>query len=168
MTNPPHNPSQQNKVMPDTSTSHPQAPFCLGNDLMHLPRIHRSIQANGRAFLSKVLTPNELNSLVDPNCDISVSALGQKECLLLGERAGGMLALKESISKALGVGMNGLGWSEGLRWHDVEIIRQPQQAPKVTLSNKALALSNTKKIQGWVVSLSHDGDYVLGTALGYR
>ncbi len=156
-----HNPSQQQE---DPN----QAPFCLGNDLMHLPRIHKSIEASGRTFLSKVLTENELRSLIDVSRELSLSELGEKEFTLLCQRAGGMLALKESISKALGVGMNGLGWSEGLRWHDVEIIRQPQHAPSVILSGNALSLSNNKSIKGWVVSLSHDGDYVLGTALGYK
>ena len=43
-----------------------------------------------------------------------------------------LFAMKEAILKALGTGL-----AKGILWHDIEIIRQPQQAPQAILMGKA-------------------------------
>jgi holo-[acyl-carrier protein] synthase len=59
-------------------------------------------------------------------------------------------AAKEAILKALGT-----GWSGGIAWSEVEIVREAHGAATVKLTGKALARAKKLKIKGWHVSLTH-------------
>ena len=81
-------------------------------------------------------------------------------------RAAGRIALKEAVSKALGVGVNGLGWSNGLSWREVEVVAEVRQAPTLLLHGRAKQIANERHIRAWRTSLSHDGDYAMATVIG--
>lgn len=62
-------------------------------------------------------------------------------------------AAKEASFKALGVGL-----SHGLRWKDVEIIKEISGAVSVQLSGKALEHAGKKKVKQVHLSISHSGE----------
>jgi len=60
------------------------------------------------------------------------------------------LAAKEAAFKALGAGL-----SQGLRWRDVEVVREASGAVSLELHGAARALADEKNVTGCKVSLSH-------------
>lgn len=59
-------------------------------------------------------------------------------------------AAKEAVLKALGT-----GWSGGIAWTDVEIVRERHGGADVKLSGKAAARAKQLKIRRWHLSLTH-------------
>src|SRR5688572_10300639 len=57
-------------------------------------------------------------------------------------------AAKEAVLKALGT-----GWSGGIAWTDVEIVREEHGGATVKLSGKAAAQARKLKIKSWHVSM---------------
>ncbi len=62
-------------------------------------------------------------------------------------------AAKEASFKALGAGL-----SQGLRWKNVEIIKEESGAVSVQLNGRALEQANDKQVKHVRLSLSHSGD----------
>jgi holo-[acyl-carrier protein] synthase len=128
--------------------------FCLGNDLVYIPRLEQAHQRHGDAFFRKVLTPDEW---------AYCQAGGKKRWLA---RVAVRLAVKEAVAKALGCGLNGLGWGHGIDWQEVEVVSTHQAPPTVQLHGKAANQAHASGLVAWQISLSHDGDYGLATVLG--
>jgi holo-[acyl-carrier protein] synthase len=59
-------------------------------------------------------------------------------------------AAKEAVLKALGT-----GWSGGIAWTDVEIVREEHGAADVKLTGKAAARAKKLKIERWHLSMTH-------------
>jgi holo-[acyl-carrier protein] synthase len=59
-------------------------------------------------------------------------------------------AAKEAVAKALGA-------PAGLRWHDCEIVTDPDGRPWLTVSGTVAAAAAERGISRWHISLSHDG-----------
>ncbi|MBC8423685.1 holo-ACP synthase [bacterium] len=68
----------------------------------------------------------------------------------LEENFAARFAAKEAAFKALGAGL-----SQGLRWRDVEVVRDASGAVGLELHGAARALADEKNITGCRVSLSH-------------
>jgi len=68
-------------------------------------------------------------------------------------------AAKESIMKTLGT-----GWSESVRWKDLEITEGPSGKPCVRLHDRASALSKQQGVKEVKVSLSHCKLYAVAIA----
>lgn len=130
----------------------------VGTDLVYIPRLHRSYARLGLRFLQRLLTPQEL-----AYCQGQGSAF--RESFFL-KRAAARIAAKEAVAKALGSGLNGLGWGQGIHWHEVEVIASKQSPPELVLSGRALQYASQLNIECWRFSLSHDGDYALATVTG--
>jgi holo-[acyl-carrier protein] synthase len=60
------------------------------------------------------------------------------------------LAAKEAAFKALGAGL-----ADGLRWHDVEIMRHESGRADLRLSGRALEIANDRGVTRHHVSMSH-------------
>jgi holo-[acyl-carrier protein] synthase len=132
------------------SPVHPSDGHKLGHDLVFVPRIAKALVRYGESFACRVLTPAERHhwqQLTTPH--------RQAEWLA------GRIAGKEAIAKALGVGINGLGWAQGISWQDVSLMPQNNAPPMVVWVKKPAVHLN------WQVSLSHDGDYVSAVVLGH-
>lgn len=129
----------------------------LGTDLIYVPRLQTAYARYGRGFLSKLLTEAEL-----AHC---FSAANKP--LPIIRRAAGKIAVKEAVSKALGTGIQGLGWAQGVPWHSIEVVAQNQQAPRLLLHGKAQQAAQNLGLREWRISLSHDGDYATATAIGF-
>ena len=59
-------------------------------------------------------------------------------------------AAKEAVLKALGT-----GWSGGIAWTDVEIVREKHGEASVKLSGVAAKRAKGLKIRAWHVSMTH-------------
>jgi holo-[acyl-carrier protein] synthase len=124
-----------------------------GTDLVYVPRLAKPYARFGTKFFDRLLSPAELAYC---NCN-------ERQFL---KRAAGRIAVKEATSKALGTGLNGLGWHQGVDWLEIEVIGQSQSPPGLALSGRALEVANGLKVRAWRVSLSHDGDYAMATVIG--
>ncbi|MGG6898024.1 holo-ACP synthase [Rhizobium sp. BR 315] len=87
----------------------------LGSDLVNVERIRRSLDSLGERWVNKVLVREEIERATAWNDAIYIAKL---------------FAAKEACSKALGTGM-----SDGVRWHDFEIV----------LPNKAIFSNNAHR-----------------------
>lgn len=127
----------------------------LGNDICEIKRIHEAYNKFGNKFLEKTFTENEI-----------------KYCLSSSKNTASRLsvrfATKEAISKALGVGINRMGWNRGINWKDVEVIRDENSALSIRLCGKAKELEYKLGITDWEVSVSHSHTDALSTVIGYR
>ena len=59
-------------------------------------------------------------------------------------------AAKEAVAKSLGA-------PAGLRWHDCEIVSDPDGRPWLTVSGTVAAAAAERGVNRWHLSLSHDG-----------
>lgn len=72
----------------------------------------------------------------------------------------GRYAAKEAVAKALGT-----GFTDEITWLDVEIRRKTTGAPEVAVNGSAAELAGSLGITGWLVSLSHSGDYAVASVI---
>ncbi|WP_373531984.1 holo-ACP synthase [Vampirovibrio sp.] len=129
----------------------------LGTDLVYIPRLASGYARFGMRYPARFLTPQEL-AYCQGQGDL-------KESVFL-KRVAGRIAIKEAASKALGTGLNGLGWCQGVYWQDLEVLSQPKSPPDLVLTGRALQVSTELGIRHWRISLSHDGDYAMATVIG--
>ena len=122
----------------------------MGTDIVYIPRIQAAINRFGDRFLQRVYTLDEQR-----DCGYGKDAPGRPSI----ERLAGRWAAKEAVAKALGTGWRGVGYT------DIEIHRQPSGAPTVYLHQRAATQIAIWGESQWQLSLSHDGNYAIATAL---
>lgn len=123
----------------------------LGTDIVYIPRIEEAITRFGDRFLQRIYTPVE-----QYDCGYAPDSPGRPSVAQLA----GRWAAKEAVAKALATGWRGIGYTE------IEIRRQPSGAPRVYLhGNAAAVVAMWGQNQSWQLSLSHDRDYAIATAL---
>jgi holo-[acyl-carrier protein] synthase len=128
----------------------------LGTDLVEVSRLKKAFSCYGQVFFAKMLTPLEMEHCFTAATKESVSI----------QRAAGRIAVKEAVSKALGSGLNGLGWGKGVDWREIEVVSGHQQPPRLKLHAGAQALAEEMQVRDWRISLSHDGQYAIATVIG--
>jgi holo-[acyl-carrier protein] synthase len=120
----------------------------LGTDIVYIPRIGGALERFGDRFLQRIYTTTE-----------------QQDCGCLPPQTpninqlAGRWAAKEAVAKALLTGFRGFSYT------DIEIRRQANGAPQVSLHGNAAALSASLGKCQWQLSLSHDRDYCVATVL---
>ncbi len=107
----------------------------VGTDITDCRRLKSSLKRYPERFLSKIMSVQELNYIMEKNNKLKVS-LGKDRvfshfCLQVAK----VFAAKEAFSKALGTGFRG-----GLRLLDVEIVRDNLGKPSFHLQPRALEL----------------------------
>lgn len=115
----------------------------LGNDIVEIARIKAIISRYPGRFLNRILTSKEQNY-----------CRKRKEPEL---HVAGRFAAKEAIVKALGT-----GFSQGLTWHDFEILPDAHGKPNVHLSSFAADLFGHPSL---LVSISHCAQYATAVAI---
>ena len=110
----------------------------IGTDLLEIDRIKSVYQKHGKRFIERILTADEKTE-AKSRSDI-VNYLAKQ------------FAAKESISKALGVGIGNLSFQ------DMEILRNASGQPTATISNKAQKIFSISKIH---ISLSDTQTHIL-------
>lgn len=119
---------------------------------MRVARIERVMHQYGARFVNRIFTANERAI-----CGDRVHAYAAR------------WAAKEAVAKLLGTGLHGLGsGAVGLSWQSIEIQRNDQQKPFVCLYDRAAEVARHMHVQHIDISLSHDGDYVVASAVALQ
>ena len=111
----------------------------LGVDIAEVGRIKAAIARHGETFLRRLYTPAEREY-----CERFKNKY---------ERFAGRFAAKEAAMKALGT-----GWSRGVRWVDVEVVRQRGGRPTVKLHGEASKIADGLGVKNISLSITHTAD----------
>jgi holo-[acyl-carrier protein] synthase len=126
----------------------------LGVDICEVDRIDSLYKKYGEKFLDKILTENE-----------------KKYCLADKKNAKQRIAVrfasKEALSKAIGLGLNKIGWNKGINFKDIELKNDKNGSPTIELKNHALKLQNDLGIKSWTVSVSHSNEYAIANVAAF-
>ena len=123
----------------------PEGTTELGIDIIKVERIRTTLARFGRRFARRVLTASEDRYVRDRP-----------------ETLAGRWAAKEAVSKVLGLGVRGIGWTE------IEIERLPTGAPSVRLHGRAARRAEQLGMDRIAVSISHESEYAVAIAFGIR
>lgn len=118
----------------------------IGLDLVRIARIEAMAERWHDRFLARVYTDAE-----------------RAECFRRPSpyaSLAGRFAVKEAILKALGT-----GWSDGIRWVDMQVTTDQQGRPHASVSGRVGELMREAGVRQILVSLSHDADYAVGQAM---
>jgi holo-[acyl-carrier protein] synthase len=118
----------------------------LGTDLARVERFREFLTAGKTALLERLFTAGE-----------RAYALAKADP---APHLAARFAAKESGMKAFG-----LGWRDGLSWHDFEVVRDPLGRPDLVLGGRAAQLAAERGINRVHLSYSHDGDYAVATVI---
>ncbi|WLI78599.1 holo-ACP synthase [Kosakonia sp. H02] len=118
----------------------------IGTDIVEVDRITRAIENGKINFLERVFSEKEINAinLNEPNY----------------ERASGFWAAKEAIVKA-----TGLGFSNGIRFQNIEICHDHYGCPYYVLTGRLKEILTEKGIAKISLSISHCRTYAIAVAI---
>jgi len=111
----------------------------IGIDIVQIHRIRLVLERQADRFTKRVFTPAE-----------------QEYCRFHRDPAphyAARFAAKEAAFKALGT-----GWTQGVSWLDVEVVRRDQAAPVLTLTGGAARHARGLGMQKAHVTLSHSDE----------
>ncbi len=118
----------------------------LGVDVTEIDRIEAAISRWGRAFLERLFTPAEIRY-----CERHRNR---------AERFAGRFAAKEATMKALGT-----GWARGVRWIDIEVVREPSGKPTLKLSGATRAIADELGVKNIAMTITHAGNTALAEVI---
>ncbi|MBO7680041.1 MAG: holo-ACP synthase [Thermoguttaceae bacterium] len=118
----------------------------IGTDITEIDRISQMVERHARSFLDRVFTPNE-----QLYCGSGAAAC---------ERYAARWAAKEAVLKALGT-----GWSVGIAWTDVEVVKLPSGAVSVALTGGAARRAEELGITEVLLSVSHGKKHAVAFAV---
>jgi len=108
----------------------------MGIDVAEVNRIRGVIESQGERFRRRVYTEEEV-----AYCEQFKNKY---------ERYAGRFAAKEAAMKALGT-----GWSRGVRWVDVEVVRQRGGRPTISLKGEAKKIADALGVKNIALSITH-------------
>lgn len=117
----------------------------IGIDLVSISRIQKSYERFGNLFLNRFLSAQEQSLCYKDNQSLNF------------QRIASFWAIKEAVSKALGVGIG----SE-LGFLDISISKDSKGVPKVVLSEEKMQSFGIKQI---AVSVTHDEGLAIASVL---
>jgi holo-[acyl-carrier protein] synthase len=118
----------------------------LGVDIAEISRIEKAISRYGDHILHRLFTAAEIDY-----CESYRNRF---------ERYAGRFAAKEAAMKALGT-----GWRKGVRWVDIEVIREPSGKPSLRLAGQAHAFAARMGVRNIVLSITHSDDSALAEVI---
>ena len=119
----------------------------LGTDITEVARIQASLHRFGQQFLDRVYTPGEV-------------AYCQSRRKSAAQSFAARFAAKEATAKALGTGI-----SRGVTWRELEVIRDPGQAPRMLLHGRAAEIAGARGIDRLTLSLTHTGTLAMAVVI---
>jgi holo-[acyl-carrier protein] synthase len=123
----------------------PAVVISVGLDLVETARVASALARFGDRFVGKLMDPPEAAALPD-------EPLARADAVALA------VAAKEAASKALGT-----GWSQGVRWRDVQVMLGP--APRLLLFGRAAEVARERGSSGRTrLRLERRGALVVGEA----
>src|SRR5579862_860763 len=118
----------------------------LGIDLEEVERVKGAMERQGERFLKRIFTEKER-----AYCEQFKDKY---------ERFAGRFAVKEAAMKALGT-----GWARGVRWIDIEVVREPSGKPTLKLSGATRAIADSLGVKNIAVTITHDGNTALAQVI---
>lgn len=118
----------------------------IGVDLVDIPRMRVVIERWQDKFLRRVFTDREI-----------AYCRGRRDPV---PHFAARFAAKEAGLKALGTGLR-----LGIRWTELEVRREPGQAPVLVLTGRSLAVGRQRGGGRMLLALTHDGDYAMAQAM---
>ncbi|MDZ4753776.1 MAG: holo-ACP synthase [Phycisphaerae bacterium] len=118
-----------------------------GVDLVENSRIAAMLEAHGDHFTERCFTVTE-RAYAD-------HAVRQRV-----ERYAVRFAAKEAVLKALGT-----GWTDGIAWTEMEVLRLATGEPRLLLSGRAQQIAAERGIVQWWLSMSHSAHYSIASAI---
>jgi holo-[acyl-carrier protein] synthase len=118
----------------------------MGIDIAEVKRIASVIESQRERFLRRVFTLDEV-----AYCEQFKNKY---------ERYAGRFAAKEAAMKALGT-----GWSRGVRWVDVEVIRQRGRRPTLELRGEAKKIAEKLGVKNIAVSITHTAEQAIAQVI---
>jgi holo-[acyl-carrier protein] synthase len=113
-----------------------------GVDIAEVPRIRESVERFGDRFLRRIFTDGEIRY-----CERKVTRY---------QSYAARFAAKEAGMKALGT-----GWSRGIRWRDIEVVRVKGQRPTLQFHGEAAAIAAKLGTKNIALSLTHTSEQAL-------
>ena len=108
----------------------------LGADITEVERIQGAIERQGERLLKRIYTPAEI-----AYCERFKNRY---------ERYAGRFAVKEAAMKALGT-----GWSHGVRWVDIEVVREKGGKPVLALAGEAKKIAERMGVKNIAITITH-------------
>ena len=118
----------------------------LGLDIAEIDRIKAAITRHGAPFIERVYTPLEA-----AYCETYRNKF---------ERYAGRFAAKEAAMKALGT-----GWRNGVRWRDIEVVREPSGKPTLQLAGVTKELAGRMGVKNISLTITHSGNLALAEVI---
>jgi len=118
----------------------------LGLDIAEIDRIEAALSRHGAPILERLYTPAEV-----AYCE---SFRGKFE------RYAGRFAAKEAAMKALGT-----GWGSGVRWRDIEVMREPTGKPTLRLHGVAGQVAERLGVKNISLTITHSGNLALAEVI---
>lgn len=115
----------------------------IGNDIIEVGRIRKSIERYGQRFLDRVFTPRE-----------QAYCLARKDSSI---HFAGRFAAKEAVVKALGT-----GFTDAISWTDIEVVNDAKGKPTILLSDELQLHFDHPTI---MISISHCYSYATAMAI---
>jgi holo-[acyl-carrier protein] synthase len=108
----------------------------MGVDIAEVERIQGAIVRHGEVFLRRIYTAREREY-----CERFKNKY---------ERYAGRFAAKEAAMKALGT-----GWRHGVRWVDLEVMRESSGRPTLALTGEAAKIAQQLGVKSAALSITH-------------
>src|ERR1700756_2680032 len=118
----------------------------MGIDVAEVPRIQAVIESQKDRFLRRVYTLDEV-----AYCEQFKNKY---------ERYAGRFAVKEAAMKALGT-----GWQHGVRWVDLEVVRERSGKPTLSIVGEAGKIAAKLGVKHIAVSITHTAEQALAQVI---
>jgi holo-[acyl-carrier protein] synthase len=118
----------------------------IGSDLARIDRLGEVIDRRGSTLLDRLFTEGE-------------QAYCEERRQRLTHYAA-RFAVKEAVMKVLGT-----GWTNGVRWVDIEVVRDAAGAPGVELHGRSAEIAKEKGIEKLFVSITHDAGLAMAVVV---
>ena len=117
----------------------------LGVDIISIGRMRDVLETGGKVFMDKVFTPWEQRRAETHPDRVAYLAM--------------TFAAKEAIFKTFGI-----GWETGVQFKEIEVREGEHGEPIPVLTGRFAELASERRVSRVLLSLSYDGDYVIGVA----
>jgi holo-[acyl-carrier protein] synthase len=118
----------------------------MGVDIAEVERIQGAIERYGETFLRRIYTEREREY-----CEQFKNKY---------ERYAGRFAAKEAAMKALGT-----GWRRGVRWVDLEVVREMSGRPTLAVKGEAGKIAAELGVQRVALSITHTATQALAQVI---
>jgi holo-[acyl-carrier protein] synthase len=121
----------------------------LGVDIVETSRIADLLGEHPERFLERCFTPGEQEDSKSPKRRF--------------EHLAARFAAKEAALKALGT-----GWSKGIGWTEIEVVKEPSGKPTLNITGRAKEIADELGITKWNLSLSHISTHAVASVIAER